>query len=313
MELKYGKQLDISHFSGEIIDLFLCAGNHEKRVFTAFDKLSPNNKILKAIVLCYKQFDCTIQNDNLTTVLINNHNHIYEILNEVINKSDKEEINIFVDYSCMTKSWYYSIILYLSNKEISLKRIKVYFSYTPSKYSPPQEPKPNSEIEPLPGKYVVPTDKPKALIVCLGYEQNKAEGIIEHLDPKISYIFYTKPTLDHQFEETLESNNSTILEERCKHVVTFPFQDLLYLERELTSLYFKLKDEYSVIIAPLGPKPFTFISMLMSVKYNDIDIWRVGSGSNINEYPREPFDQETFIISEVVWQNNVITDAIPLA
>jgi len=57
--------------------------------------------------------------------------------------------------------------------------------------------------------------------------------------------------------------------------------------------------KYSIIIAPLGPKPFTFISMLLSVKYKNIDIWRVGSGQNINEYKRQPINSETFIISEV--------------
>ena len=77
----------------------------------------------------------------------------------------------------------------------------------------------------------------------------------------------------------------------------------MYLERQLTSLYYLLKDDYSIIIAPLGPKPFTFISMLLSVKFPDIDIWRVGSGSDINKYKREPIDEKTFVINEVVFNS----------
>lgn len=58
-----------------------------------------------------------------------------------------------------------------------------------------------------------------------------------------------------------------------------------------------------LIIAPLGPKPFTFISMLLSVKYHDIDIWRVGSGSDINFYPREPIGKDCFILTQIIWSN----------
>ncbi|MDB5158348.1 MAG: hypothetical protein JWR50_3055 [Mucilaginibacter sp.] len=201
-----------------------------------------------------------------------------------------------------TKPWYYSIILYLSKKRLSLSSVCTYFSYTPSKYSAPQPPKPNTEILPLPGKYVVPTSKPKALIVCLGYEQQKAEGIIDHLDPKISYIFYTSPALDKRFVKTLEDNNRSILNDPTKIIRTYKFDDLLSLERQLTAIYEQLKDDYSIIFAPLGPKPFTFISMLMSVKYHDIDIWRVGSGSDINEYKREPISDDVFIISKILFE-----------
>ncbi|MFL9485197.1 hypothetical protein ACI6Q2_20610 [Chitinophagaceae bacterium LWZ2-11] len=300
MKIKYGKQVEINELV-EDIDLFLLAGNHEKRVFTAFDKVTQLN-ISKAIMFCYKDFKCPRKYSNIKKEVIQSHEQIFDILDEELSKIEKNNVTIFVDYSCMTKSWYYSIILYLSNKKIDVQNITVYFSYTSSKYSPPQKPKPNSEIAPLPGKYIVPTDKPKALIVCLGYERNKAEGIIDHLDPKVSYIFYTKPALDEKFIETLETNNKNILSNKQNNIITYPFDDLLFLERELTSLYYLLKDEYSIIIAPLGPKPFTFISMLMAVKYKDIDIWRVGSGSDINEYPRQPIDKDKLIISEVVWE-----------
>lgn len=302
MEIKHGKQLSIKDLESKDVDLFFCAENHEKRSYTLFDKLTTTNKIRKAIVLCYKDAICEELKDAVTKIKIDDHKQIYDLLdNEFKNINNKDTI-IVVDYSCMTKSWYYSLILYLKNKNISLQSISVYFSYTPSKFNEPKDPKPNKEIGPLPGKYVVPTDKPKALIVCLGYEQNKAEGIIEHLDPKISYLFYTKPASESKFVKTLESNNNTILEERSKYIIKYPFNDLIFLERELTTLYFSLREDYSIIIAPLGPKPFTFISMLMSIKYNDIDIWRVGSGYDINEYDNESIDDKSFIICEVLFE-----------
>ncbi|SRR5690606_30443606 len=302
MEIKYGKQIQINDLVNVDVDLFLCAENHEKRSFTFYNNLILKNKISKSIVLCYKECVSDIKEINLNKVKINDHIEIFDILDKELSEIRNTSTTIVVDYSCMTKSWYYSVILYLKNKKITKDNIIVYFVYTPAKFNEPKLPKPNTEILPLPGKYVVPTDKPKALIVCLGYEQNKAEGIIEHLDPKISYLFYTKPASDKKFVNALELNNKSLLEERGKFIITFPHNNLLYLERELTKLYNLLKNEYSIIIAPLGPKPFSFISMLLSIKYDDIDIWRVGSGNDINEYDNEPIDDHSFIICEVYFE-----------
>lgn len=302
MEISYGKQILINELDTVSIDLFFCVENHEKRSYTLFDKLKLTHQIDSSIVLCYKEEICKTKKEGVQKIRINNHSEIYKLLDTLFKDIKKESITIVIDYSCMTKSWYYSIILYLKNKKIKFQKVSIYFSYTPSKYNEPKEPKPNKEIGPLPGKYIVPTDKPKALIVCLGYEQNKAEGIIEHLDPKLSYLFYTKPASENKFVKTLEINNFNILQERPKYIRTYPFNDLLFLERELTSLYFSLRNDYSIIIAPLGPKPFTFISMLMSIKYPDIDIWRVGSGNDINEYYNEPINDKSFIICEVLFE-----------
>jgi len=300
MEINYGEQIDINDIKNKDIELFLFAINHEKRVLTAYDKIVKSNNILKTIGFKYKEnyhLECGY---NINKKTIKSHNEISSLLDKELSEIKSDSINIVVDYSCMTKSWYYTIILYLKKKDLDLKKANIFFIYTPSKYSEPLPPKPNTEIVPLPGKYIIPTDKPKALIVCLGYEQSKAQGIIEHLDPKECYVFYSAPSLDNKFVDKIKSNNANILD-RSINIVEFPLDNLVYLERELTSLYYLLKDKYNIIIAPLGPKPFTFISMLLSVKYRDIDIWRVGSGSDINEYKREPIDEDTFIVSEVVF------------
>lgn len=301
MDILFGKQVQIEDLNNLYIDLFLFAGNHELRKLTSWEEFSKVSKINKSIMLCYTKTIFDEEIPNLDKRLISSHEEIFKILDELFLSKKNEKINIVVDYSCMTKSWYYSIILYLKNKKIDVEEVDVYFSYTPSKYSKPKSPKPNSEIAPLPGKYVVPTDKPKALIVCLGYEQSKAEGIIDHLDPKVAYIFYTNPALDEEFVKTLEENNKNILNDNTKSVIAYPFNNLLFLENQLTLLYHKLKDNYSIIIAPLGPKPFTLISMLMAAQFNDIDIWRVGSGPEFNEYEREPFENRQLIINRVVF------------
>jgi hypothetical protein len=84
---------------------------------------------------------------------------------------------------------------------------------------------------------------------------------------------------------------------------TYDFSSLIDIENKLKAIYYKYNKEYSIIISPIGPKPFTFISMILSILYNDIEIWRIGSGEDINPYPRDPFEDGKFIISEVHYEN----------
>lgn len=303
MDIKYGKQISVNNIINNEISLFLFAVNHEKRAFTSYDKINNTNTINKTVALSYDDYFKIEKRPEIKKQIIKSPNGITELLDKEFSILKKEDVKLIIDYSCMTKPWYYTMILYLKKKKLEFNSITVYFIYTPSKHENPKSPKPNSEIAPLPGKYIVPTDKPKALIVCLGYEQSKAEGIIEHLDPKECYLLYSKPALDEKFVNKIEENNWNILNEN-RNIITFPLNNLLLLERELTSLYYLLKDDYHIIIAPLGPKPFTFMSMLLSIKHRDIDIWRVGSGSDINEYNREPISDDTFIISKVVFEKN---------
>lgn len=300
MRLKYGEQKKMKDLRGLSIDLFVLAGNHEDRRFTAYDKIIKFNEIEHAIALCYKDdFDSAAR--DISCLFTNSHEDVISTLNSLIGV-EGNQINVVVDYSCMTKSWYYAIVLFFSRKSLSFEQANIFFVYTPSEYCEPLLPKPNTEMAPLPGKYFVPTDKPKALIVCLGYEQSKAEGIIEHLDPKECFLFYTDPAFEQRFVDKVLENNISIFNERKDQVMRFPLNDLLSLERQLTSLYFFLRENYSIIIAPLGPKPFALTAMLLSVQYPDIDIWRVGSGSDINEYNRAPLDDETFIVSLAVFE-----------
>lgn len=307
MDLKYGVQVDFESFiaNNKVVDLFICAYNHEGRAMSFFSSIKGSVVIEKAIALCYNKTPFKDIGDNLEAIVIENHSWIINFLEEYFeSKRNKKSLNIVMDYSCMTKSWYYTFILYLKNKDLNFTDINTFFSYTPAKFISPKEPKPNKEIGPLPGKYRIPTDKPKALIVGLGFERSKAEGIIEHLEPKVFYLFYTEPASEEKFSEMIKKNNKYMLEKRKEVVFKYPYNDLLYLERQLTNLYEQLKDDYSIIIAPLGPKPFTFISIMLSVRFGNIDIWRVGSGSDINYYEYESLEEGNYIICNVLFTSH---------
>lgn len=306
MKLNFGRQIEFEELIHLDFDIFVMAISHEKRFQTLNSK--EELKFKKKVILSYSYDQGFSDHEKNRTYSVDSENYVETMINmldiEIELISTKKNINILVDYSSMTKSWYYTIMSYFTLKELNFENVNIYFSYTPSIYSDPLEPKHNSFIDPIPGRFNIPSlDKPKALIVGLGYENKKAEGIIEYLDPKITFALYSSPSLDDRFSTTVEENNKNLIFDLKDNVIKFPFDDLLSIERILTSLYFSLKDDYNVIIAPLGPKPFTFIAMLLSIKYDDIDVWRVSSGSDFNKYDREPIENK-FIICEVVFSKN---------
>lgn len=302
MELVYGKQ--INSIESEI-DLFIGTSNHESRSFTLYDNVK--NKILNpAVFLCYKKEGINEKLKNIDFRVINIFNEVNDLLNEKLDLlvSYNKTPVVLIDYSCMTKPWYFAIMLFFKFNENRLSQVRLIFSYTPSVFNKPKTPKYNRYIGPLAGKVIIPNDKPKALIVCLGYEQNKAEGIIEHLEPKNKILFFTDPAIDERYVSVLKVNNKTLLKDSEGSIVTYRYNDLMSLERKLTLTYNEFKKKFTVIIAPLGSKPFTLMAMLMSVKFNDIDIWGVDSGSDINEYDGVPDLKNGFIICETLFQND---------
>lgn len=304
MNLKYGKQIGIEEISEYNFDLFLFANNIEKRKLEAFNIISQKNILKRVIALNYCDgSEPQINNDFIENFTVKDLLSVRKIISDIIFDCDKDDINIFVDYSCMTKPWYYTILSYLAEKNIGNKTVNCFFSYTPSIYSEPLPPKQNTKIEPVEGSYKIPSNKPKALIVCLGYEQNKAQGIIDQLEPKLTYLYYTDPSIDSKFVTAVRENNKDILKEiKDEFIFTYPFDDIKFLEKQLTSLYYYLRDDYNIVIAPLGPKPFTFVAMILSIIFPEIEVWRVDSGLDLNRYTRAPFEPAKFIVNKIVFQ-----------
>jgi hypothetical protein len=296
MKIKNGAQVEIQDIN--YIDLFFIANNFEERKLTAFNSLK---NIKYKIALKYSD---SKENDinNFEIYTINNDITISNIISDKIDLIKEKEITIVIDYSCMTKSWYFEFISFF-NKLDKDKEITVYYLYTPSQYS---EPKPTNIIKeyyPI-YKSFLPNSKPKLLIVCLGYEQNKAQGIIDYLDPAKTFIFYTKPAIEDKFVLKVEESNKDIIElyNTNDYLITFPFDNLLYLERRLKLLINQYKNDYNIIIAPLGPKPFTLVSIILSTIFNEIEIWRVSTNLEKEPFESKPIEDK-FIINKVVYEN----------
>ena len=188
----------------------------------------------------------------------------------------------------MTRSWYAGALEALGSVQ-NKKRVECVFSYSPAKFTSPREATPNSLVGPLPGfcGLDVP-DKPSALIIGLGYERDRALGLFQYVDPAIAFAFYTDPVLDPQFRDVVKANNTTLLNILPKeNIYTHPLSDLQRTGDLLLSLCSALRDDYRIILAPLGVKPFSLICLLLASRFRNIDVWRVSPGTKSPPQERE--------------------------
>lgn len=212
----------------------------------------------------------------------NNPNIIHQLLNNFLDGFEGKVFKLFVDYSSMTRVWYAEVLAYFRDIEDLSFTVEVVFGYSFAKFQPPPEENyRNLFVSPIDGfSYFSVPNKPTALIIGLGYEKNKAFGLSEYFDGE-TFVFYNKDSNDERFKNSLEIINESLLEdipEENKYI--FPIYDLEFTERQLFSLCGYLKDDYRVIVAPTGPKPFTLVSLIISLKMNEIDVWRISQGDN---------------------------------
>ncbi len=115
--------------------------------------------------------------------------------------------------------------------------------------------------------------KKKALILGLGQEENISETIYKIVNPDLLYLFYADPPVEKQFVEKVFVNNHALINETpIRNLIAYPIRNGQTIYQSLIDTILPLRDEYSIIIIPQGPKIFSVVSMLVHMGYPDIMI-----------------------------------------
>jgi hypothetical protein len=215
-------------------------------------------------------------------------------LSSALPSAENQTIRIGIDISSMTRAWCGGLVRSIS----ALPRehpIDVSFFYSPATFSPPvQRSVPPRVLGPIPGvtSGLQLPDRPISLVVGLGYEDDKALGLVEYLEPRSTWLFYTDPAADPQYVDHVKEANEVLLDKVGEdNVIRYKHTDMLFLVTALDSLLGGLVDHSRVVIAPLGPKPFGLIAFLLALKYEAVDVWRVSSGSASEPHVRAPLGE----------------------
>ncbi|MBN8672815.1 MAG: hypothetical protein J0L56_01710 [Chitinophagales bacterium] len=316
MRLKFAQQLSFTDFLQKEYDVLIAASGYETRATTLSEKV--HTRVRRKCSIGFKErseHPQRIKNDKVFhdmkfdtySAREGSFEDVINVLDEILAKEIfQEKLSIIIDYSCMTKVWYATILNFFLNKYSELSSLEVIFSYSPSQFSVPKMPMPNRYMGPIPGIFRVSASyKPTALILGLGYEKETAKGLMEYLDPQETYSFYSKPAYDDRFSEIVEKNNEKLLASLgSDHVYTHSMSDIKTTDSLLSSLCMSLRSNYRVILAPLGPKPFSLLCLLLATKFPDIDVWRVSSGDSGNIYDRLPFNCAPILCRTVFERRN---------
>jgi len=202
----------------------------------------------------------------------------------------RDDVTVLVDYSSMTKIWYAAILRLFAAIDAAVRQLNVYFAYSPSKFSRPTQPAPNQYMGPVPGFYNLDLpDRKTALVIGLGYEAERALGLVDYVEPAETFAFYTDPAPDRNFPKTVRRNNAQLLRRLgSSRTFKYPAEDLQTTATILLSLALGLAKDFRVILAPLGPKPFALLCFLLASRYEEFDVWRVSSGEQGRALDRPP-------------------------
>jgi hypothetical protein len=298
------KQLHFTEISKKPFDIFIASSGFERRASHQASRYF--GACPQKIALGFSkentdpiriQNDTIFNNSNFVIMIVDGEDTRCSILNEITNQiveiaKSKGYANIYIDYSCMTKNWY-AYLLYNINQLNNTELIKLTFGYTHSIFVPFNGTQTlNRVVMPLFGycSLSVPS-KPTALIIGMGNEPARISGLKEYFDA-IPFLFYTDATYNPCFSKEIEKNSNEILAEtRKENIFQYPIHDLIYTFNLLDNLCNVLLDDYRVILAPCGPKPFSLLSMIVSLKSDNlIEVWRISPGHKLPKVNREPSD-----------------------
>ncbi len=300
MELDNNIQIPSEYLQSQRFDAFIAVSGFESRSSYLTEKVDTST-IPDKIVLAYNELsDCLFRPHNdkkfrefgftFFHVPSKDISGLSGILDSICAKRQKESLDILIDYSCMTKIWYNGILAYFANLEEHYSNVNLWFCYSPSEFI-----KGHSDISNKFFDTDIPKSlnkKPIALILGLGFEPGRSEELALKSNALVTFAFYADPAYDERYvREVLENNHSLLKKISQDKVIKYPIYDLNSINDSLTQLCIKLRLTHQLVLAPIGPKPFTLMCFILSTRYPDIKLWKVSTAGNFAATDRKPYGE----------------------
>ena len=119
-------------------------------------------------------------------------------------------------------------------------------------------------------------DVPLAAVFGLGYERDKALGVLEFLEPGEVWAFQPTSNEAEYGKQIREANESFYAGLSAGHILEYPVKSPFESFRQVETFVYGIMHRSRVILLPFGPKLFALISLLVaSIHYPRISVWRV--------------------------------------
>lgn len=298
----------------EGIDYFICSSGFESR--GPYFYLLNKSILVGSKKICFRfpdrkelarpENDITFKKHSfefidITTQSIDDYLVLYDSL---FNSTTSKNINVVVDFSCMTTTIYASLLKYFFSLTDKFIEASIYFSYTSATFTEPSTTEPLVYNQPISiFDTLQTTDKKIALIIGLGFEKDKALGLCQYFDNDKDdiYLFATVKTLTNSYYDTVKISNQELFKSvNPENIIYYDLDNVTHLISTLDSLVnYLINSNTRVVIAPIGPKQFTLVSLLINLFHNDVTTYRFSHGDKGKPVDRKADKSRNSIITHL--------------
>jgi hypothetical protein len=285
MELTHLNQLDIGELRFEKIDYIIAVCHSNPRCCVLPEELHAMvpNKILLDFDAHH---DKPSNNKNYQRFLdygfkvVEADHDEYGIIEKLffnICNIEAHHINIVIDYSCMSKKWYSMIIDCMTKNTYLAARIHLFFSYTPKIFNKTKSKKAIDYIGPiLFNRDNLRDVKPVSMIASLDNNPNSILEAVSKVKPQKILAFIPQCAHDPEYTRLVVESNKSLLDRLDSNsIINYDMDRPEDINTLLTSYCLDQRIASEVMIVPQGPKTFSMMSLLLSVRYPDVKLWEI--------------------------------------
>jgi hypothetical protein len=211
-----------------------------------------------------------------TPASVNETAFIDKIMHEILDRNC-DSLNVLIDYTCMTRKWYSAIIDAITRNNFLADKINLFLTYTPKKFGD----KPGRQSIKYIGPVLSERDglikkRPLSMIVALDNSKELVMEAIKKVNPQNILAFMPNCAHDPEYATSVKKNNQALLKQLdADHIIQYNVARPEEIDSMLTSYCLNHRLTSEVMIVPQGPKVFSMMSMLLSVRYPDIKLWEI--------------------------------------
>jgi hypothetical protein len=195
-------------------------------------------------------------------------------LEAILGSLTGENIGAMIDCTSMPPSWYYQFFRWFDEKQDFHGMVRMRIIYSMANFVNLKSSLKVKEINNFLLADIKSTVKKKrALVLGLGQEKNIGESILKIVEPDLLYLYYADPPVEKKFVElTFINNHALINATPIKNLISYPIRNGQAIYQSLINTILPLRNDYSIILVPHGPKIFSVVAMLIHLGYPDIKI-----------------------------------------
>jgi hypothetical protein len=244
------------------------------------------NASAKFLLIIDEQDNCTERNKHMDffaangfksySGAISESSAIEKLVGEICNKNF-EKLNILIDYSCMPKKWVAVIMDNITRNNFKSKKINLFLSYTPKVFEQTKKVSNTEYFGPIiQDKDNLNRKKPVTIIAGLDNNAKLLNEAITKIRPFNILAFVPVSRTDPGYTCSVSENNKSLLGKlNSNHIFRYDMNHPDAINSLLTACCLDHRINQEVMIIPQGPKVFSMMALLLSVRYPDIKLWEI--------------------------------------